>query len=53
MYLKTLKGFEKPLNFTICKRIQHCLLGLSQYEILLALFGAAYAAPNNGTIILH
>ena len=23
---KTLKGLEKPLDFTICKRIQHCFL---------------------------
>ena len=23
---KTLNGIEKSLNFTICKRIQHCFL---------------------------
>ena len=53
-YLKTLKGLEKSLNFTICKRIQHCFFeGLNQYKIVVPLFGAAYAAPNKGTIISH
>ena len=51
---KTLKGHEKSLNFTICKRIQYCFIGgLNQYKIVVPLFGAAYAAPNKGTIILH
>ena len=27
--------------------------GLNQYKIVVPLFGAAYAAPNKGTIILH
>ena len=27
--------------------------GLNQYKIVVSLFGAAYAAPNKGTIILH
>ena len=50
----TLKGLEKSFNFTICKRIQHSVfLGLNQYKIVVPLFGAAYAAPNKGTIILH
>ena len=27
--------------------------GLNQYKNVVPLFGAAYAAPNKGTIILH
>ena len=46
---KTLKGLEKSLNFTIYRRIQHCL----QYKIVVPLFGAAYAAPNKGATILY
>ena len=43
---KTLKGFEKSLNFTINRRIQQCFGDLNQYKIVVPLFGAAYAAPN-------
>ena len=45
---KTLKGLEKFLNFTIW-----FFGGLNQYKIVVLLFGAAYAAPNKGTIILQ
>ena len=54
-YLKTLKGIEKSLNFTICKSIQHCFLeGINQYKIVVPLFGAAYMLhQRKGTIIIH
>ena len=52
-YLKTLKGLEKSLNFTIYRRIQECFWDLNQFKIVLLLFGAAYAAPNKGTTILY
>ena len=50
---KSPKGLEKSLNFTIYKRIQQCFGDLNQYQIVMPLFGAAYAAPNKGTTILH
>ena len=50
---KSLKGLEKSLNFTIYKRIQQCFEDLNQYQIVVPLFGAAYAAPNKGTTILY
>ena len=50
---KTLKGLEKSLNFTIYRRIQHCLWRLNEYKIVVSLFDAAYAAPNKGTTILQ
>ena len=49
---KTLKGLGKSLNFTIYRRIQYCFGDLNQYKIVMPLFGAAYAAPNQGTTIL-
>ena len=52
---KTLKGLEKYLNFTIYRRIQNCFGDLNQYKLVVPLFGAAYAAPNQiqGTTILY
>ena len=50
---KTLKGVDKSLNFTIYKRIQQCFGDLNQYQIVVPLFGAAYAAPNIGTTVLY
>ena len=51
---KTLKGLEKSLNFTSYRRIQHCFWRpKSGQKIVVLLFGAAYAAPNNGTTILY
>ena len=50
---KSLTGLEKSLNFTIYKRIQQCFEDLNQYQIVVPLFGAAYAAPNKGTTILY
>ena len=50
---KILKGLEKSLNFTIYRKVQHCLRDLNQYKIVVPLFGAAYAAPNKGTTILY
>ena len=41
--LKNTKGLEKSLNFTIYRRIQQCFWNLNQYEIVVPLFGAAYA----------
>ena len=49
---KTLTGLEKSVNFTIYRRIQHCLRRpKSHKKDVVALFGAAYAAPNKGTTI--
>ena len=50
---KTLKSIEKSLNFTIYRGFNTVFEDLNQYEILVPLFGAAYAAPNKGTIILY
>ena len=50
---KILKGLEKSLNFTIYRRVQHCFRDLNLYKIVVPLFGAAYAAPNKGTLILY
>ena len=50
---KSVKGLEKSLNFTICRRIQQYFGHLNQYQFVVPLFGAAYAAPNKGTTILY
>ena len=48
---KTLRGIEKSLNFTIYRRIQQCFGDISQYKIVVPLFGAA--ATNKDTTILY
>ena len=50
---KIFKVLEKSLNFSIYRRIQHCLRRSNQYKIVVPLFVAAYAAPNKGTTILY
>ena len=50
---KSLKSLEKSLNSTIFCRISTFDRDLNQYKIVLPLFGAAYAAPNKGAMILY
>ena len=50
---KSLKSPEKSLNSTIFCRTYHCDRDLSQYKIVVSLFGAAYAAPKIGTTVLY
>ena len=46
---KSLKSPEKSLNSTQALLIRD----LNQHKIVVPLFGAAYAAPNIGTMILY
>ena len=50
---KSLKSLEKSLNSTIFVRLNTVGRDLNQYKIIVALFGAANAAPNKGTTILY
>ena len=50
---KSLKNPEKSLNSTILQELALLIRDLNQYKIVVPLFGAAYAAPNIGTIILY
>ena len=50
--LKTLKGLEKSLNFTIYREFSTAFGDLNQIKIVVPSFGAEYAAPNKGTTIL-
>ena len=48
---KLLKSLEKSLNSTISIGLSTVDRDLNQYEIVVPLFGAAYAAQNIGTTI--
>ena len=48
---KSLKSLEKSLNSTISVGLSTVDRDLIQYKIGVPLFGAAYAAPNIGTIL--
>ena len=50
---KLLLGLEKFLNFTISVGLNTVNGDLNWYKTAVALFGAAYAAPNKGTAILY
>ena len=52
-YLKNTQRPSKVLEFYHLPEDSTVVLGLSQYKIVVPLFGAAYAAPNKGTIILQ
>ena len=52
-YLKTLKGLEKFLNLPFTGGFNTVFGDLNQYKIVVPLFGAAYAAPNNDTTVLY
>ena len=41
------------MNFTIYRDFNIDFWDLNQHKIVVPLFGAAYAAPNAGTTILH
>ena len=50
---KTLRDLEKYLNLPFTGGFNTVFGDLIQYEIVIPLFGAAYAAPNKGTSILY
>ena len=50
---KSLKSLEKSLNSTIFCRTSTVDRGLNQYNIVVPIFGAAYAATNKDTTILY
>ena len=54
---KYLKNSQRPWKVFEFYHLQEDLTlffgGLNQYKIVVPLFGAAYAAPNKGNIILH
>ena len=52
-YLKNTQRHRKVLEFYYLQGYNTVFGGLNQYKIVVPLFGAAYAAPNKSTIILH
>ena len=50
---KPLKSLEKSLNSTISVRLSTVDRDLNHYKIVMPLFCAAYAAPNEGTTIFY
>ena len=53
-YLKNTQRLWKVLEFNHLQEDSTLFFGgLNQYKIVMPLFGAAYAAPNKGTTILH
>ena len=50
---KSLKSLENSLNSAIFCRTSTVDIYLNHYIIVVPLFGAAYAAPNKGTVILY
>ena len=50
---KSLKRLEMSLNSTIFVGLNTVDRDLNQYKIVVPLFGAACAAPNNGTTISY
>ena len=51
---KYLKNTQRPWKVHEFYHLQNTVFGgLNQYKIVVPLFGAAYAAPNKGTIMLY
>ena len=50
---KSFRNLEKSLNSTFSVGLSTVDRELNQYKSVVPLFGAAYAAPNKGTTILH
>ena len=50
---KSLKCLEKSLILPFTGGFNNVFGDLNQYQIVVPLFGAAYAAPNKGTTILY